>query len=73
MNVRFLLSLRNVEGLLFMRGIDVCHDTARLWRNPFGPLCAANIKRQRPSRATSVGRTDYCTPTDHNTKSVCPM
>ena len=29
--VRFPLSLRNVEDLLFERGIDVCHATVRLW------------------------------------------
>lgn len=28
--VRFPLSLRNVEDLLFERGIDVCHGTVRL-------------------------------------------
>jgi|GEM_PF-1326784 len=29
--VRFPLSLRNVEDLLFERGIDICHETVRLW------------------------------------------
>lgn len=29
MYVRFPLSLRNVEDLLFERGIDVCHETVR--------------------------------------------
>ena len=50
MYVRFPLSLRNVEGLLFERGIDICHETVRLWRNRFGPLFAADIRRQRISR-----------------------
>ncbi|MBD8676858.1 IS6 family transposase [Sphingomonas sp. CFBP 13720] len=31
MDVRFPLSLRNVEDLLFERGIDVCHDTVHMW------------------------------------------
>ena len=31
MYVRFPLSLRNVEDLLFERGIDVCHETVRFW------------------------------------------
>jgi hypothetical protein len=26
-----------VEDLLFERGIDVCHETVRLWWNRFGP------------------------------------
>ena len=30
MYVRFPLSLRNVEDLLAERGIDICHETARL-------------------------------------------
>ncbi|WBX86315.1 IS6 family transposase [Sphingosinicella microcystinivorans] len=50
MYVRFPLSLRNVEDLLFERGIDLCHETVRLWWNHFGPLFAADIRRQRVSR-----------------------
>jgi len=50
MYVRFPLSLRNVEDLLFERGIDICHETVRLWWNRFGPLFAAGIRRQRVSR-----------------------
>jgi len=41
MYVRFPLSLRNVEDLLFERGIDLCHETVRLWWNRFGPIFAA--------------------------------
>ncbi|WP_252258307.1 IS6 family transposase [Erythrobacter aurantius] len=48
--VLYPLSLRNVEDLLFERGIDVCHETVRLWWNRFGPMFAADIKRQRISR-----------------------
>ena len=50
MYVRFPLSLRNVEDLLFERGIDLCHETVRLWWNRFGPLFAADIRKQRVSR-----------------------
>jgi putative transposase len=50
MYVRFPLSLRNVEDLLFERGIDICHETVRLWLNRFGPVFAADIRRQRASR-----------------------
>ena len=31
MHVHYPLSLRNVEDLLFERGIDICHETVRLW------------------------------------------
>jgi len=34
--VRYPLSLRNVEDLLFERGYDLCHETVRLWWNRFG-------------------------------------
>ena len=50
MYVRFPLSLRNVEDLLFERGIDICHETVRQWWNRFGPMFAADIRRQRVSR-----------------------
>jgi putative transposase len=51
MYVRFPLSLRNVEDLLFERGIDLCHETVRMWWNRFGPMCAADIRRQRVADA----------------------
>ena len=47
MYVRYPLSLRNVEDLLFERGIDICHETVRLWWNRFGPMFAAEIRRKR--------------------------
>ncbi|MDB5428938.1 MAG: transposase [Caulobacter sp.] len=50
MYVRYPLSLRNVEDLLFERGIDICHETVRLWWNRFGPMFAAEIRRKRVHR-----------------------
>lgn len=50
MYIRFPLSLRNVEYLLSERGIDICHETVRFWWNRFGPMFAANIRRQRVNR-----------------------
>lgn len=50
MYVRFPLSLRNVEDLLAERGIDICHETVRQWWNRFGPMFAADMRRQRVSR-----------------------
>jgi putative transposase len=47
---RFPLSLRNAEDLLFERGIDIWHETMRLWWNRFGPMFAADIRRQQVSR-----------------------
>ena len=50
MYVRYPLSLRNVEDLLFERGIDICHETVRKWWNRFGPMFAGEIRRKRVQR-----------------------
>ena len=47
MYVQYPLSLRNVEDLLAQRGIDICHETVRLWWNRFGPMFAAEIRKKR--------------------------
>ena len=47
MFVRYPLSLRQVEDLLFERGIDICHETVRFWWNRFGPVFAAEIRKRR--------------------------
>ena len=47
MYVRYPLSLRQVEDLLFERGIGICHETVRFWWNRFGPLFAAEIRKRR--------------------------
>ena len=52
--VRLPLSLRNVEDLLFERGIDICHETVRLWWKRLGPVFAGEIRRQRVSRMRGV-------------------
>lgn len=49
MYVRFPLSLRNVEDLLAERGIDICHETVRHRWNRFGPLFAADVRKQQVS------------------------
>jgi len=53
MYVRYPLSLRNVEDLLFERGIDICHETVRLWWNRFGPMFAGEIRRRRVQQMRS--------------------
>ena len=47
MYVRFPLSLRQVEDLLHERGIDISYETVRAWWNRFGPVFAAEIRKQR--------------------------
>ena len=46
MYVGYPLSLRQVEDLLFERGIDICHETVRFWWNLFGPMFAAEIRKR---------------------------
>jgi len=47
MYVRFPFSLRNVENLLYERGIDISLETVRFWWNRFGPMFAAEIRKRR--------------------------
>ena len=54
MYVRFPLSLRNVEDLLFERGIDISYETVRYWWNRFAPMFAAEIRRKRSSQMRQV-------------------
>ena len=59
MYVRYPLSLRNVEDLLFERGIDVCYDTVRFWWNRFGPMFAAEIRQRRVSQMKGFRPSPY--------------
>ena len=47
MDIRFPLSLRQVEDLLHERGIDITYETVRAWWNRFGPMFAAEIRKTR--------------------------
>src|SRR5271167_3719855 len=50
MDVKYSLSLRNVEDLLAERGIEISHETIRFWWNRFGPMFAAEIRKKRVAR-----------------------
>ena len=43
MYIRYPLSLRQVEDLLFERGIDICNKAVRFCWDPFGPMIAVKI------------------------------
>ena len=49
-------SLRQVEDLLFERGIDIYDETVRFWSNRFGPMFVAEIRLTWPQVfvATSI-------------------
>ena len=48
--IRYPLSLRKVEDILFERGIDLCHETTRYWWNRFELMFAAKIRKRRVDR-----------------------
>ena len=48
--IRYPLSLRQVEDILFERGIDICHETVRYGWNRFAPVFAGEIRRRRVDR-----------------------
>ncbi len=50
---RFLLSYRDVQELLFERGIDVSHETVRAWCARFGPNIAHALHRRKLTRGRS--------------------
>ena len=58
--IRYPLSLRQVEDLLFERGIDICHETVRLWWNGFGPMFAVAIQNRRSVVPTDWLSGDLC-------------
>ena len=45
---RFALSLRDVQELLFERGVVVSHETIRQWCAKFGQSYANQLRRRRP-------------------------
>lgn len=47
---RFLLSYRDVQELLFERGIEVSHETIRAWCSRFGPDLAEALRHRKPRR-----------------------
>ena len=44
---RFNLSHRDIEDLLYERGIQVSYEAIRLWCNKFGPEYASRLKKKR--------------------------
>ena len=50
MYVQYPLSLRQVEDLLYERGIDISYETVRFWWNRFGPIFASEIRKNRVQR-----------------------
>ena len=47
---RLPISYRDVQELLFKRGIDVSHETVRAWCIRFGPDLAEALRRRQPKQ-----------------------
>jgi transposase-like protein len=54
---------------LFERGIDICHETVRLWWNRFGPMFAGEIRRKRVQHRPA----DWMTPVLERVLRDCYM
>jgi len=50
---RFLLSYRDVQELLFERGVDVSHETVRIWCAKFGCDLAEALRHRKPKRGST--------------------
>jgi putative transposase len=61
MDVRYPLSLRNVEDLLHERGSDITHEAVRFWWNRFGTISAAEIRRRGAAAVRYFGRRERAT------------
>ncbi len=51
---RFNLSLRDIEDLLALRGVNVTHESIRLWCNKFGPRYAHRLRRKHRGYGDTV-------------------
>ncbi|MEO5774446.1 MAG: hypothetical protein ABIQ32_10065 [Sphingomicrobium sp.] len=65
--VKYPLSLKNLEDLLFERGIDISHVTVRYWWNRFGPnrRDARLVDRHRDHDRSHRGLVGGDRPVDH--------
>ena len=57
---RFQLSLRDIEELLFERGIIVSYETVRRWCDKFGACFAHRVKAARRKTGTTSRQGDTC-------------
>ncbi|WP_264778176.1 IS6 family transposase [Deinococcus aetherius] len=59
---RFPLSQRDVQELLFERGIEVSHETLRQWNIKFAPLLTEELRHQEPRRGSRWHLDEVCVP-----------
>jgi putative transposase len=71
MYVRYPLSLRQAEDLLFERGIDICHETVRFWWNRFGPIFAVEIRNKAIHIRAGAGTWMRCSCGSMARRTIC--
>ena len=72
--VRFPLSPRYVEDLLFEHRIENRHETICVWWNRFCTMLAGDIRRQRPGAEKRRGSAQIVTRCpSRRTPSRCPL
>jgi len=57
---RFQLSLRDIEELLFERGVTVSYETIRRWCNKFGAGFARRVKAARRKPGSTWHLDEMC-------------
>jgi hypothetical protein len=57
---RFMLSLRDISEMLFMRGIALSYETIRSWNLTFGQSYANDVKRRAPRRGDKWHMDEMC-------------
>jgi putative transposase len=61
---RYPLSYRDVQELLYQRGIEVSHGTLREWCIKFGPLFVEDLRHREPRRGSRWHLDEVCTSVD---------
>jgi len=67
---RFCLSFRDVQELMLERGIEVSHETIRLWTLKFGAEYARRLRR-REGRSVTHGISMRCSAKSMANRSTC--
>ncbi|MFC3859482.1 IS6 family transposase [Deinococcus antarcticus] len=57
---RFTLSYRDIEELLFQRGIQVSHETIRDWCDKFSPNLSKELRKREPRRGSRWHLDEVC-------------
>ena len=54
------MSLRDIEELMFARGVMVSHETIRTWSSKYGSLYASGIKKRKPAKGDKWHVDEMC-------------